>query len=126
MRLAQPQTVIAGPRRERPPKGCRMKKLTFALSLACLFAPASTCAQNAYITNVGDNTVSVINTATNTVSATIVVGTTPVGVAVTPDGNKVYITNLNDNNVSVINTATNTVSATIPVRTDPVGVAVTP
>jgi DNA-binding beta-propeller fold protein YncE len=46
-----------------------MKKLAFALSLACLLAPAAACAQNAYITNGGDNTVSVINTATNTVVA---------------------------------------------------------
>jgi YVTN family beta-propeller protein len=33
----------------------------------------------------------------------------PMGVAVTPDGEKVYVANLSDNSVSVINTATNTV-----------------
>jgi YVTN family beta-propeller protein len=70
-----------------------MNKLAFALSLACLFAPALARAQNAYITNSGDNTVSVIATATNTVVATIPVGgSEPSGVAVTPDGSKVYIT----------------------------------
>src|SRR5262245_28478983 len=38
-----------------------------------------------YVTNLGDNTVSVIAAAANTVS-TIPVGFNPVGVAVTPDG----------------------------------------
>ena len=39
------------------------------------------------------NSVSVIATATNTVTATIPVGIEPLGVAVTPDGSKVYVTN---------------------------------
>src|SRR5215831_18790396 len=93
---------------------------------ACLFAPASARAQNAYITNSRDNTVSVIDTATNTVvGSPILVGSGPQGVAVTPDGSKVYVTNFNDDTVSVIATATNTV-ATIPVGSFPAGVAVTP
>src|SRR5258708_4080336 len=44
-----------------------------------------------YVTNHGANTVSVIHTATNSVSATIPVGASPFGVAVTPDGTKVYV-----------------------------------
>jgi YVTN family beta-propeller protein len=77
------------------------------------------------------NTVSVINTATNTVVATIPVGVSPSGVAVTPDGTRAYVTNAgsaapNSANVSVINTATNTVVATIPVGTQPTGVVFTP
>ena len=47
--------------------------LFFFLVLPTLLTPAS--AQTAYITNYGDNTVSVINVATNTVTATITVGT---------------------------------------------------
>ena len=66
-----------------------MKKLAFALVLVCLLAPAAARAQNAYITNFNDGTVSVINTATNTVVATIPVGGHPYGVAVTPDGGRV-------------------------------------
>jgi YVTN family beta-propeller protein len=69
---------------------------------------------------------SVIATATNTVTATIPVGTYPEGVAVTPDGSKVYVTNDGSNSVSVIATATNTVTTTITVGTAPFGVAVTP
>ena len=40
----------------------------------------------AYITNNGDDTVSVIDTATNSVTVTVTVGDGPFGVAVTPDG----------------------------------------
>src|SRR5215831_9495250 len=95
---------------------------------ACLFAPASARAQNAYITNSRDNTVSVIDTATNTVvGSPVPVGIEPWGVAVTPDGSKVYVTDLSSNNVSVIDTATNTVvGSPIPVGSQPYGVAVTP
>src|SRR5215470_12939312 len=74
-------------------KGDASKKLALALTLACLLCPASTHAQNAYITNQRSNTVSVIDTATDTVSATIPVGLIPFGVAVSPDGSKVYVTN---------------------------------
>jgi len=65
----------------------------------------------------------VIATATNTVTATIPVGTNPYGVAVSPDGSTAYVTNASNNNVSVIATATNTVTATIPVGTSPEGIA---
>ena len=85
----------------------------------CLFGSAQTLAQNAYITNEGSNTVSVIATATNTVAATIAVGTDPFGVAVSPDGSTVYVANAGSNTVSVIATATNTVTATIAVGTNP-------
>ncbi|MDH6138996.1 MULTISPECIES: Ig-like domain repeat protein [Kitasatospora] len=79
-----------------------------------------------YVANEGSNTVSVISTATNTVTATIPMGTAPFEVAAAPDGLRVYVTNEGDNTVSVISTATNTVTATIPVGTTPFGVATTP
>jgi YVTN family beta-propeller protein len=61
-----------------------------------------------------------------TVTATIPVGTAPIGVAVTPNGAYAYVTNNEGNTVSVINTATNTVTATITGFNYPLGVAVTP
>jgi YVTN family beta-propeller protein len=64
--------------------------------------------------------VSVIDTNTNTVSATIPVGNGPEGLAVTADGKKIYVANVWDNSVSVINAATNTVVKTIPVGVNPV------
>jgi YVTN family beta-propeller protein len=62
--------------------------------------------------------VSVIDTATNTVVASVVVGTDPIGVATSPDGTLVYAANSNDT-VSVIDTATNTVVHTFAVDPKP-------
>ncbi len=77
---------------------------------------------------VGTDSVTVAATCVdgNTVTATIAVGSYPIGVAVSPDGTTAYITNYGSNSVSVINTATNTVTATIAVGSSPVGVAVSP
>ncbi len=72
------------------------------------------------------DTVSVIDTATNTVIGTIPVGLVPFGVAITPGGTRGYVTNESGATVSVIDTATNTVIATIPVGLTPVGIAITP
>ena len=77
---------------------------------------SSPTAPYAYITNSGSNNVSVIDTATNTVTATVNVGSYPWGVAVNPDGNKGICDELKDSStVSVIDTATNTVTATVNV-----------
>src|SRR5258708_18014440 len=96
-----------------------MKKLALALTLACLLGPASTRAQNAYITNLGPYTVSVIDTATDTVIATILpVGLVPFGVAVSPDGSKVYVTNSVSptGTVAVADTTTNPARPATPGR----------
>ena len=84
------------------------------------------CAGQAYVTDIKGTAVSVINTSTNTLSTTITVGTSPRGVAITPNGAYVYVANANSNDVSVIDTATNAVSATIAVGDNPIGVAITP
>jgi YVTN family beta-propeller protein len=91
-----------------------------AFALAGLFGNAQSFAQHAYITNEGSNTVSVIATASNTVTAMIALpGSLTYGVAVNRDGSKVYVTNnIGNNSVSVIDTASNTVT-TIPVGDDP-------
>ena len=46
----------------------------------------------AYVTNGPSGSVSVINTATNHVTATIDVGRAPEEVAVSPDGTRAYVT----------------------------------
>jgi len=94
-----------------------------------LWAVSAGAAPFAYVTNVLSNTVSVIDTATNTVVATVPVGPTftPLEVvAITPDGARAYVANTRSNTVSVIDTATNTVVATVPVGAEPFGVAITP
>jgi YVTN family beta-propeller protein len=71
----------------------------------------------AYVSNLGSNSVSVLDTATNTIVKTVSVGTSPGGVAVTPDGAYVYVSNQGSNTVSVIDAASDKVVATIPVTT---------
>jgi len=79
----------------------------------------------AYVVNEFGGTVSVVDTTTNTVVATVTVGTDPFFVAITPDGTKAYVTN--DQSVSVIDTSNNTVVATITSSVDDaVGIAITP
>jgi YVTN family beta-propeller protein len=87
---------------------------------------ATPAAPTLYVANSKSSSVSVINTTTNTVTATVHVGNGPLGVAVTPNGQFVYVSNHGTSNVSVINAATNTVAATIPVGSLPLGIAVTP
>ena len=106
--------------------------LIFTISTASA-APeqsASPSAIYAYIPN-QDGIVSVLDTANNTVTATVNVGNEPSGVAVSPDGTKVYVANSGSypsykGTVSVIDTANNTVTATVNVGNEPRGVAVIP
>lgn len=100
----------------------------FCLSIAAKRVHSQTLA---YVTHVGDDSISVINTDSNTVITSIVVGTNPSGIAITPDGTRLYVTNQVDHTVSVIDTATHTVIATITVGSDPTGgfpqdIAITP
>jgi YVTN family beta-propeller protein len=77
-----------------------------AFVAACLLGSAQSPAQNAYIASGLSNNVSVIDTATNTVTATIPVGRSPEGVAVTPDSRKVYVANVSSNTYGGLNGAT--------------------
>ncbi|MFF0815788.1 beta-propeller fold lactonase family protein [Rhodococcus sp. NPDC003318] len=65
-----------------------------------------------YVTNRGSNTVSAIDTATNSVIGTVAVGTRPTAVRVAPDGSTVYVATDSDR-LQVIDTATRTVVSDI-------------
>ena len=79
----------------------------------------------AYVLNGGDDTVTVIDTATNTAIATIPVGNFTYAVAVSHHfGDKVYATNIDDRTISVIDAASNTELTTIPFDGYPYAVAV--
>jgi len=69
--------------------------------------------EEVYVSNRGGNTVSVIDTNTNTVTNTIGVGTNPYALAISPDGAKVYVGNQGSGTVSVIDTATKSVVGTV-------------
>ena len=105
-------------------KLCKIALVSAAMIL--MLVSIASAAPYAYITNYGDNEVSVIDTATKLVVATVSGVHGPWGVAVNPNGKNVYVTNLASNNVSVINTKTNNVTAKVPVGNLPYGVAVTP
>ncbi len=75
---------------------------------------------NVYTANFGNNTVSVINTTLNVVTATVAVGTHPVALAETPNGQKLYVANQGSGTVTVISTIDDTVVATISVGSSPV------
>jgi len=88
----------------RPTKHLRYLSIVCLGSLLekVLFAVSTHAQQFAYVTNSSSSYVSVIDTATNSVTATIGVGARPIGVG-----------NSSSDSVSVIDTASNTVIATV-------------
>ncbi len=88
-------------------------------------AGSSYAAPFGYVVNHGDATVSVIDTASNLVVATVDVGDEPLGAAVNAAGTRAYVTNqVPDGTVSVIDATLNAVVATVTVGARPSGVAV--
>lgn len=67
----------------------------------------SQIANVAYIPDYNSNTVSVVNTITNKIIATVPVGASPGYVAISPDGKKAYVANVSGTSLSIINTQTN-------------------
>lgn len=80
----------------------------------------------AYTTQFASDKVIPINTDTNTPSAPIIVGNSPGGIAITPDGSTGYVTVSSLNKVVAIDLATNTVISAIPTGTNPLITAITP
>jgi len=87
-------------------------------------------AARAYVTNLKDGSISVIDTGSNTVVDTInfaLGGVYPLGVAVNASATRVWVTHLGSNQVSVIDTASDfSASGYISVGRAPWGVAVNP
>jgi YVTN family beta-propeller protein len=83
----------------------------------------------AVVPNASAETLSVIATATQAISATVPLGPVlvgPLGVGFTPDGAKAFVTENQASSVAVIDTASDTVTATVAVGNGPTAVAVTP
>jgi YVTN family beta-propeller protein len=84
--------------------------------------------KSVYIANTGSDTVSVLDTADNTVARTIALprGSRPIGVALDPTGRYLYTADGGSNRVSVLDTRAGRVLATVRVGTQPLSVAVAP
>jgi YVTN family beta-propeller protein len=105
------------------------RKAGFLLSgivLLGIATGAMAAGPKAYIGNFSDSTVSVIDTATGSVVATVPVSTGPHGMAITPDGRIAYVSGDGASTVTAIDTATDKVAQTIEVGKSPHGLALTP
>jgi len=79
-----------------------------------------------YVSNEGDNTVSVIDTRTGEVEKTVSAGGRPRGMGLSPDGSKLYVALGDDDAIGVIDTNTLEQVKTIPAGSDPEAFAVHP
>lgn len=79
-----------------------------------------------YVTNAGDDTVTVLDAANNSVVTTIGVGVRPWGIAVDAARNRLYVANKTSGTVTVIDTTDNSEIVELPVGPEPSGVAVNP
>ncbi|MGY4710150.1 YncE family protein [Mycolicibacterium sp. CBM1] len=80
--------------------------------------------KRAYVTDVSNNRIAVVDIARNAVTASIAVGKAPYGIAIASDG-RGYVVNSDDGTISVIDTTTNAVLG-VPVRigNSPTGIAI--
>jgi YVTN family beta-propeller protein len=92
------------------------------------FVAVSPDGSRAYVTSQSGASVSVVDTASRTVTSTLTGGSYgflgPFGLAVSPDGTKLYVANNGTNTVTAITLATNAATQ-IVVGANPLGVAFT-
>src|SRR4051812_22409388 len=67
----------------------------FAFGASSAFANTTSLTRTAYVANFSDDTVTPVNTATNTAGTPISVGDGPTRIAITPDGKTAYVVNQN-------------------------------
>ena len=104
----------------------RLIRILSAAVLSALALHALAAGPKAYVGNFKDSTVSVIDTTSGKVVATVPVAAGPHGMGVSPDGRTVYVSGDGSSSVSVIDTATDRVARTIEVGKMPHGVSMLP
>lgn len=87
---------------------------------------ASPCTPNAYVSNSFDDSVSVIDTNTHKVIATIPTGTAPVNPVFTPDRRRVFVSNSQADTLTVIDVETNEAVTMSAGGSHPSGLAFSP
>ncbi|MBI3226837.1 MAG: hypothetical protein HYZ39_17465, partial [Mycolicibacterium cosmeticum] len=70
----------------------------------------------AYVSNFGDNTITVIDTVKRSVIGTITLDSQAVGTALTPDGKKLYVATANLAAITVVNTVTNAITSYVQLQ----------
>jgi phospholipase C len=138
--LVPPETVYQGPRpgsvsrvtetltshADDFPGGVANTNFPGIAVAAANASPAKSAGTSAYIAEITNDAVAVINTGTHTLLKSISVGTGPYGVAATPDGSRILITNCGTTTVSVLDPVKGAVTATLSVGLYPQGIVVTP
>src|SRR2546423_12991000 len=92
--------------------------------LALAFLSLARAAPFAYVPNERSGTVSVIDTASDRVVATVKTGGKPRGIAATPDGRRLYVSDQPSGSLVVVDLATREVAERIPVGKSPTGVEI--
>jgi YVTN family beta-propeller protein len=99
---------------------------TIAVGNSPIYISMSPTGEFLYVANYNGNSVSVINTTTQSViGSPISVSINPSGIAITPDGAVVYTAN-EGGNANVISTSNNMVTSTLDLPVSPLNVIVTP
>ncbi|VFJ12795.1 conserved protein of unknown function [Candidatus Nitrosocosmicus franklandus] len=79
-----------------------------------------------YVSNAGNDTVSIIRSSDNMIISIINVGNRPIGIAYNPDNQNMYVSNAGNDTLSVIDSTTNTVIDTVTVEDEPIAIAYNP
>lgn len=106
-----------------PPAFCQRVVSTIAVGYQPTYVAADRKTNRIYVSNQGDDTVSVIDGDSNTVLETVSVGQFPNGIAVNAETNTIYVANLRSGSLSIINGTTLTAS-TLRLGASPSKVAV--
>jgi YVTN family beta-propeller protein len=101
-------------------------RVAFGVLLFAFAFHAAAAGPKAYVGNFKDNSVSVIDTSTGTVVATIPLAAGPHGMAAAADGRTVYVSGDGSSEVSVIDVATDRVAKKVEVGKTPHGLAMAP
>jgi YVTN family beta-propeller protein len=107
------------------PAFCQSVIATIAVGHQPIYLAADQKTNRVYVSNQADDTVSVIDGATNKVLSTVRVGHSPNGVAVNPNTNTIYVANLTGGSLSIIN-GTKLTTSTLRLGSSPAKVAVNP
>ncbi len=98
------------------------------LALLLCAAPIPALAALAFVTNQGDDTVSVVDTARGVVTQTVSVGSKPAGIALGAGARRVYVTNPEGHSITILERTGDRLSVVreVPAGAGPLGVAVSP